>query len=198
MLRSYRPDIGPSIRSCDARHVSPLFKYWAPNPNSQKVTGRTATKWPDAGPQRPIVSSKVPNVNFHDRTRPVMLDRTHPALGHLAFPLCMTMSVWPDATSQHPVVSAPVSGRWPTLRFFYYYWPDASVLQRPASDHLQWPRSPEFRTSVAPSDYLHSMGGHSAGEVPNPCSNVPTTKCITLCTCVSIFSRKFSRVLALH
>ena len=30
----------------------------------------------------------------------------------------------------------------------------------------------------------------------HPCSNVPTTKCITLCTCVSIFSQTFSRVLA--
>ena len=44
-----------------------------------------------------------------------------------------------------------------------------------------------------PSDYLHSMGGHSAGEVSNPCLNVSTTKCIILYTCVSIFSQTFSK-----
>ena len=37
-----------------------------------------------------------------------------------------------------------------------------------------------------------------APKLHHPWSNVPTTKCITLCTCVSIFSQTFSRVLALH
>jgi hypothetical protein len=32
----------------------------------------------------------------------------------------------------------------------------------------------------------------------NLCSNVLTTKCITLCTCVSIFSQIFSRVMLAH
>jgi hypothetical protein len=35
-------------------------------------------------------------------------------------------------------------------------------------------------------------------QLRHPYSNVTTTKCITLCTCVSIFSPTFSRVLALH
>ena len=37
-----------------------------------------------------------------------------------------------------------------------------------------------------------------APKLHHPWSNVPTTKCITLCTCVSVFSQTFSRVLAFH
>ena len=38
--------------------------------------------------QCPVVSSKVPNTNFHYRTRPVMPDRTHPAYRPSTSPLC--------------------------------------------------------------------------------------------------------------
>jgi hypothetical protein len=47
----------------------------------------------------------------------------------------------------------------------------------PASGQHQWPL------------WLH--------QLHHPYSNVQTTKCITLCTCVNIFSQTFSRVLAL-
>ena len=51
-----------------------------------------------------------------------------------------------------------------------------------------------YRAPVALSDCPHSTGEHSADEVPNPWSNVLTTKCITFCTCVSIFSNIFKGV----
>ena len=38
--------------------------------------------------QRPVIFSKVPETNFFDRTRPVMLDRTLPAFGHSVTFLC--------------------------------------------------------------------------------------------------------------
>ena len=38
--------------------------------------------------QRPVVSSKVPEMIFHNRTCPVMPDRTNPASGPSTSPLC--------------------------------------------------------------------------------------------------------------
>ena len=82
-----------SVRSCDTRHVSPLFEYCLPDLNDQQSTGRYGISDQTLSLQRPVISSMVPETSFFDRTCPVMLDWTHPAFGHLAFPLCKTMSV---------------------------------------------------------------------------------------------------------
>ena len=49
--------------------------------------------------------------------------------------------------------------------------------------------------SVTVSQWLSLPSFH---QLLHPYLNVPTTKCITLCTCVSIFSQIFSRMLASH
>jgi hypothetical protein len=37
---------------------------------------------------------------------------------------------------------------------------------------------------------IRSLTGHSIGEVSYPCSTMPTTKCITFCTCVLAYFHK--------
>ena len=66
--------------------------------------------------------------------------------------------------------------------------------------------SSHFCLTTPRLDKIPDASGHSVTSATNsfstlsslPLLNVPTTKCITLCTCVSIFSQMFSRVLALH
>ena len=60
--------------------------------------------------------------------------------------------------------------------------------------HL-WVRSPRDLRPVTVSQWKSPPSLH---QLLHPCLNMPTTKCITLCTRVSIFSQTFSRVLALH
>ena len=71
-----------SVRSRDTCHVSPLFEYYSPDLNGQQSTGRYSISDRTLSLQRPVISSKVLETNFFDRTRPVMLDRTQPASGH--------------------------------------------------------------------------------------------------------------------
>ena len=96
-----------SVRSCDACHVSPLYKCRLPDLNGQVMTGRSSSKSPDAEPQRLVVSSKHPEMIFHDRTRPVMLDRTHPASDHTVTPLSAATSAGPDAPRERSDIKRP-------------------------------------------------------------------------------------------
>ena len=59
---------------------------------------------PDVGPQCPVTSSKLPEVEICDRTRPVMSDWTRPASGHTSSPLCAATSAGLDAPNQCPVM----------------------------------------------------------------------------------------------
>ena len=155
--------------------------------------------------QRPVISSKVLNMNFHDRTRPVMPNRTHPAFGPSMSPLCASHQRTSALTERTLPASGHSSCQHPVTRPRRVLTAATDQTLNPVSGHyttsvrsLYEPLSFLSRAPVAPSDYPHSMAGHSTGEVSNPCSNVPTTKCITLCTCVSLFSQTFSRELALH
>ena len=143
-------------------------------------------------------------MKFHDRTCPVMLDWTHPVSDHSTFPLCASR----QRTSALTRCTLPASGhssrQRPITRPRCMLTAATDRTLNPASGHhttsvwsLYEPLSFLSRALVAPSDCLYSTGGHSAGEVSYPCSNVLTTKCITLCTCVSLFSQTFSRVLAM-
>ena len=147
------------------------------------MTGR----WTSAS--GPVVSSKVPNASFHDRTRSVMLDQSHPASRHSMSPLCTTRQCTSALTRRTLPASDHSSRQRPVTRPRCMLTAATDRTLNPASGHyttsvrsLCEPLSFLSRASVAPSDYPHSTG-----EVSNPCSNVPTTKCITLCTCVSIF-----------
>ena len=144
-------------------------------------------------------------MNFHDRTRPVMLDRTHPASGHSMSPLCTTRQRMSALTGCTLPASGHSSCQRPVTRPRRVLTAATDRTLNPASGHhttsvqsLYEPLSFLSRAPVAPSDCPHSTGGHFAGEVSYPCSNVITSKSITLCTCVSLFSQTFSRVLALH
>ena len=134
-----------------------------------------------------------------------MLDQTHPAFGHSMSPLCTTHQCTSALTGRTLPASGHSSHQRPVTRPRRVLTVAIDRTLNPASGHyttsvrsLYEPLSFLSRVSVAPLDYPHSTSGHSAGEVSNPCSNVPTTKCITLCTCVSIFLQMYSRVLALH
>ena len=134
-----------------------------------------------------------------------MLDRTHPMSGYSMSPLCTTRQHTSALTKRILLASGHSSHQRPVTRPRRMLTAATDRTLNPASGHyttsvrsLCEPLSFLSRAPVAPLDYPHSTGGHSAGEVSNPCSNVPTTKCITLCTCVSIFSQILSRVLALH
>ena len=144
-------------------------------------------------------------MKFHDRTHLVMLDQTHPVSSHSTSPLCTTRQRTSALTGRTLPASGHSSCQRPVTRPRRVLTAATDRTLNPASDHyttsvrsLYEPLSFLSRAPVALSDCPHSMGKHSTGEVSNPCSNVPTTKCITLCTCVSIFSQTFSRVLALH
>ena len=130
---------------------------------------------------------------------------THPASGHSMFPLCASRQCTSAPTERTRPASGHSSHQRPVIRPRRVLTTATDRTLNPASGHyttsvrsLCEPLSFLSRAPVAPSDCPHSMGGYYAGEVSNPCSNVPTTKCITLCTCVSIFSQSISRVLALH
>ena len=77
-----------SVRSCDTRHVSPLFEYYSLALNGQQSTGRYDISDRTLSLQRPVVSSKVLETSFFDRMRPVMLDQTLQASGHSVTFLC--------------------------------------------------------------------------------------------------------------
>ena len=70
-----------SVQSRDTHHVSPLFEYCTPDLNGYELTGRYSITDRTLSLQRPVVSSKLLETAFLDRTRPVALDRTQPASG---------------------------------------------------------------------------------------------------------------------
>ena len=72
-----------SVRSHDTHHVSPLFEYCSLDINGHLLTKHSAQTDRTLSLQRPVVSNKVPETNFFDRTRPIMLDRTLPVSGQL-------------------------------------------------------------------------------------------------------------------
>ena len=63
-LRSYRPDAGPQrpVNRCSP-HVASVQPQ-SRDLNGQVMTGGNCSKWPDAEPQRPVVSSKHPETIF--------------------------------------------------------------------------------------------------------------------------------------
>ena len=137
--------------------------------------------------------------------RPVMPDQTHPASGHSMSPLYASRQRMSALTGHTLLASSHSSCQHSVTRPRRMLTAATNQTLNLASGHcstsvrsLCEPLSFLYRALVAQSDCPHSTGRHSAGEVSNPCSNVSTTKCITLCTCVSIFSQIFSRVLALH
>ena len=76
-----------SVRSCDTCHVSPASNIVRQISMVILLTGHYAQTDRTLSHQRLVVSSKVPNMNFHDRTCPVMPDRTHPTSGPSTSPL---------------------------------------------------------------------------------------------------------------
>ena len=64
------------------------------------------------------------------------------------------------------------------------------------NDRTHWPsvRSHHEQHSITDFQWKSTSLLH---QLIHPWSTMPTTKCITLCTCVSIFLQTFSRVLAL-
>ena len=88
----------------------PCFKYRSSDFNGHLLTEHCATNdWTleALSLQRPVVSSKVPETTFHDRTRLVMLDWTQPASGHTVLPLYALR----QRTSALTGRTLPVSGR---------------------------------------------------------------------------------------
>ena len=69
-----------SVRSPDGGHVSPVFNSECLISMVDMLTGRSDRADRTLDPQRPVVYSKGPKHVFADRTRPVMLDRTHPSI----------------------------------------------------------------------------------------------------------------------
>jgi hypothetical protein len=131
---------------------------------------------------------KASRAIFHDLTCLITHDRTHDrvrsSLPQLPAPRQRTSSV----TGRRPYVSGhfhcAAFGHGPDrarARQLHYKWPDAQQVS-PVTSGLEFGRS-----KTPPFDL----------QLRHPWSNVPTTKCFTLCTCVSIFSQTFSRVLAL-
>ena len=58
--------------------------------------------------------------------------------------------------------------------------------------------SPNFASSVMENIHFISPKALNRVHLFNPWSKVITTKCTTLCTCVSIFSQTFSRIKLAH
>ena len=104
-----------NVRSRDSRHVSPASNAVRQISTVAKLTGRSGKTDRTLKPQRPVVSSKLPEACFFDRTRPVHLDRTQPASG--AQPLATVQTCQFDRTQK------PASG--------------ASQVQRPVQ-HRNW------------------------------------------------------------
>ena len=131
-------------------------------------------------PQRPVVSSKLPEACFFDRTRPVHLDRTQTASG--AQPLA---TVPPSQRDRTQAVS---------VRCFW--------IQRPVTG----PTPASFRSTpfqlllLHPCSSVPTTKNFASGAIENRHFIFPThlNPTNTLCTCGSIFTQILSRVLALH
>ena len=65
-----------SVRSPDGRHASLASNVIRQISTATKLTGRTSKTDRTLKPQRPVISSKLLEAYFFDRTRPVHLDRT--------------------------------------------------------------------------------------------------------------------------
>ena len=81
-----------SVWSPDGRHTSLASNAVRQMSMATKLTGRTSKTDRTLEPQRPVVSSKLPEAYFFDQTRPVHLDRTQPASGAQPFLLCRRVS----------------------------------------------------------------------------------------------------------
>jgi hypothetical protein len=131
-----------------------------------------------------ITSREVLEPPKCDQTRPFSTDRTLP---------CVRSSL-AQQQSIHQRTS-PLTGRRPCVSCHNYYssfgWQTNNVSHYPddqphptLSPVTTWPASGQCKTTPPLLQLRH------------PWSNVLTTKCFTLCTCVRIFSQTFSRVLA--
>ena len=157
-----------------------------------KATPRPNAPLPAAS-QHQVTSSKHPELFYRDLTCPIAHDRTHDRV----------RSSLPQLPAPHQCIS-PLTGRRPYASGHNYYAESSRELDRARACHLllklsgRWnPESGHFELSVQ-SLFDTEKTPPSIHQLLHPCANVPTTKCITLCMCVSIFSQTFSRVLAFH
>ena len=104
-----------SVRSCDTRHVSPFFEYCSPDLNGHQSTRHCGISDRTLSLQRLVVFSKVLEMNFFDRTCPVMLDRTLPASDHTMTSYCAARQHDRTQTLSVRFVHDPASGHSPTL-----------------------------------------------------------------------------------
>jgi hypothetical protein len=157
---------------------------------------RATRKWPDTlitmASWHQVGSSKVLERQNNDRTRQVHYDRMRPNVRssfsslHTATSPYVSLIGHTSVVSGHKLLSVwSVPQIEPESATFVYKWPDSSS-QHSVTSSAEFRQCFQWKTTPPLHQLLH------------PCSNVLTTKCITLCTCVSIFSQTFSRVLALH
>jgi hypothetical protein len=132
---------------------------------------------------RQIISSKVLERLFYDQTRPIRSDWMCPASDPLL-----------ACTTAHVSVHHHLTGCMPCVFGHFYCSVSGQTTEgglhcAPLTGHGVRVRS----LPKAKSDHFETSPFDP--KLHHPCSNMPTTKGIILCTCVSIFSQTFLRVL---
>ena len=100
-----------SVRSLDDSHMSLCIQPEPPDLNGRDTTGRCRQTDRTLSFQRPVVSSKVPEMIFFDQTCSVMLDRTLPAFGHIVTSFCTARQHDRTLPSSVQSLSDPASGQ---------------------------------------------------------------------------------------
>ena len=163
-----------SVRSRDSRHVSPASNAVRQISTVAKLTGRSGKTDRTLKPQRPVVSSKLPEACFFDRTRPVHLDRTQTASG--AQPLATVPPSQRDRTQADSVrcfwIQRPVTGPTPAS---FRSTPFQLLLLHPCSSvpttknfasgaienrHFIFPKAPNEREGPKPISTLQTPCAH--------------------------------------
>jgi hypothetical protein len=105
---------------------------------------------------------------------------------------------WPFAPTPAPQLSMYVSrDRTQALHLRSFTWTKVRSASRVRPSLRTADRTLLPSPVAAKAAFGHLRIAPPSLKLCHPCSNVPTTKCFTLCTCVSIFLQIFLRVLAL-
>jgi len=114
-----------SVQSPDDSHMSLCIQPELPDLNGRDTIGRCRQTDRTLSLQHPVVSSKVLETIFFDRTRPVMLDRTLLASSHTVTSFCAARQHDRTLPSSVRSLSDPASDQ----------FTDASILLQPLTGH---------------------------------------------------------------
>jgi hypothetical protein len=197
-----------SVRSLRCRHVSSFLTSFVWFQRLKRVSAQVNKVTGLYAPQSQIDSREGFSPWKSDWTRPVRVDLTRPASGQLALSALAPRH-------QHRLMNNECAASGLQRQSALNKWPNVQVRCSPTSGRAAcslplWATPTDIdRTLTLASGHCVTTDQRPVGvsqreTLPRLCyllkpySNVLATKCNTLCTCVSIFSQSFSRVMLAH